>query len=110
MQYFGFVGTPNMGDINVDNMQDMAKLGMAMGIANNVINANNDVFAPVMQNAQLGAVPPTGWICSCGCSCTSGSFCPECGTPLVAAGPKKCPKCGAEVTGKFCPECGTPIE
>lgn len=105
MQYFGFVGTPDMGDLNVDNMQDMAKLGMAMGIANNVINANNDVFAPVMQNAQTGAVPPTGWVCSCGNSCTSGSFCPECGTKRPDAA-WNC-SCGMSgLTSKFCTNCG----
>ena len=96
MQYFGFVGTPDMGDINVDNMQDMAKLGIAMGIANNVINASGDVFAPV---------PPTGWVCSCGNSCTSGSFCPECGAKRPDM-PWSC-SCGMSgLTSKFCTNCG----
>jgi len=35
-------------------------------------------------------------------------FCQECGTPLVAAGPRRCTSCGAELSPgvKFCGECG----
>jgi DNA-directed RNA polymerase subunit M/transcription elongation factor TFIIS len=35
-------------------------------------------------------------------------FCQECGTPLVASGPKHCTSCGAELAAgtRFCGECG----
>ena len=42
---------------------------------------------------------------------SSGKFCPECGTALVADSPATwCPNCNREYQkGKFCPECGTPL-
>ncbi len=104
MQYFGFTGTPNMGDLNVDNMQDMAKLGVAMGVVSSIMNEQGSAD-PVSLGKQFGAVPPTGWVCSCGNSCTSGSFCPECGTKRPDA-PWNC-SCGMSgLTSKFCTNCG----
>lgn len=42
----------------------------------------------------------------CGAETGSAKFCPECGQPVVKAGPRACSKCGATSTAKFCPECG----
>ncbi|MDO4864794.1 MAG: hypothetical protein Q4A05_11560 [Ruminococcus sp.] len=106
MQYFGFVGTPNMGDLNAENMQDMAKKGVAMGVIGNIMNAREQTD-PVTLGGQLGTVPPapTGWVCTCGCSCTGGSFCPECGTKRPDAA-WDC-TCGSRgLTTKFCTNCG----
>ena len=44
---------------------------------------------------------------SCGADVGSAKFCPECGKPVVKAGPAFCPECGTKTTGsKFCGNCG----
>ena len=108
MQYFGFVGTPNMGDLNAENMQDMAKMGVAMGVVSNLMNAQNSTD-PVAVGEQLGAAPPspTGWLCSCGYNCKSGSFCPECGTKRPDPdAPWDCTCGNTGLKTKFCTNCG----
>ncbi len=56
-----------------------------------------------------------GWTCENGHSnAATAKFCNECGAKRpepVVEGPKKCPKCGAEVPdgAKFCNECGTKL-
>ena len=55
-----------------------------------------------------GGPKPKGQFCSnCGANTAGAKFCPECGTPAVAAKPK-CASCGFEPDKpvKFCPECG----
>lgn len=102
MQYFGFVGTPNIGDMNIGNMEEMAKMGVAVGMMSNVI-------APIAQGEQLGIAPPaqTGWLCSCGCSCTSGNFCTNCGTKRPSLNNSWDCSCGnTGLTSKFCTNCG----
>ena len=104
MQYFGFVGTPNMGDMNLGSMEDMAKMGVAMGVISNIIG--NDAIAPLTQSVQ-NATASLGWICVCGCSCTEGSFCTNCGTKRPSPFGKWNCVCGCTgLDSQFCTNCG----
>lgn len=106
MQYVGFVGSPDMGDMNLDNMENMAKMGVALGVINNVINTNGDVFPPLTQGEQAG-LSPANWKCSCGCNCTSGNFCTNCGAKRPSRNTVWNCTCGMYgLTTNFCTNCG----
>ena len=109
MQYFGVFGTegfPDMGDMS---MEDMAKMGVAMGVMGNVIGANSDVFAPITQGQQISMYPgqPAEWSCTCGASGLTGKYCINCGTKRPEPmGAWNC-TCGSMgLTSLFCPNCG----
>ncbi|MDR2035848.1 MAG: zinc ribbon domain-containing protein [Coriobacteriales bacterium] len=59
--------------------------------------------------AAKAAEDALGRCSACGFKNPQGvSFCQECGTPLVAAGPRYCSSCGAELAAgtRFCGGCG----
>jgi hypothetical protein len=60
------------------------------------------------QTASTNTQSPKNLCGQCGADVGSSKFCPECGKPLVKAGPSFCPQCGQKSTGsKFCGNCGT---
>ena len=112
MQYFGVFGSENLSDALGDiNMQDMAKMGVAMGVMGNVMGGNSDVFAPITQGQQIGMYPgqPSSWSCSCGTAGLTGNYCINCGSKRpVPVGTWSC-SCGETgLTSNYCPNCGKP--
>ena len=103
-------------------MSDMIGLGVGLGTMGEIVNMTKGMISPVMQNVSNTTAPQpqpeqppmanviTAWNCSCGKSCITSKFCPECGASKpepVAAATWNCP-CGcSDITSKFCPECGT---
>jgi hypothetical protein len=69
-----------------------------------------DMSADTYVAAQTAATntQPAKTLCAqCGADVGSAKFCPECGKPVVKAGPAFCPRCGQKATGsKFCGNCG----
>ena len=86
-----------------------AGLGAAFASAFN--SANQPQQAPAAQPVQQSGAAAGKKKCpKCGAEISaSAKFCPECGEKIPAK--KFCPECGAEVsaTAKFCPECGNKI-
>ena len=64
-------------------------------------------WAPVPSAAGVA-----GSTCACGAPRATGKFCPECGAPAKAAGPKTCSGCGhvSAPTARFCEDCGSRLE
>jgi len=62
----------------------------------------------VAQTASTNTQSPKNLCGQCGAEVGSSKFCPECGKPVVKAGPSFCPQCGQKSSGsKFCGNCGT---
>ena len=105
---------PNFGDQLAAN-QAQAKVDAARqqldqkaGQTNYV--ASVDMSAGSILAAQTAAsnMQASKTLCGqCGADVGSSKFCPECGKPVVKAGPAFCPQCGTKSTGsKFCGNCG----
>ncbi|MCL2503856.1 MAG: zinc ribbon domain-containing protein [Coriobacteriia bacterium] len=82
-------------------------------IQQNITSAQADLgeakAAQAAADAAKAAEDAKGRCPSCGHKNDEGiKFCQECGTPLVAAGPKHCTACGAELAPgtRFCGACG----
>ena len=82
-------------------------------IQQNIASAQADLgeakAAQEEADAAKAAEDAKGCCPSCGHKNDEGiKFCQECGTPLVAAGPKHCTACGAELAPgtRFCGACG----
>lgn len=118
----GLPGTGGGGGATGGMMSDMIGLGVGLGTMGEIVNMTKGMISPVMQNVSNTTAPQpqpeqppmanviTAWNCSCGKSCITSKFCPECGASKpepVAAATWNCP-CGcSDITSKFCPECGT---
>lgn len=87
-----------------------AGLGLGLGMAAQMMN-NMQQGRAAPASSPTPATPATTMshvTCpACSQSVVPGKFCPECGKPLPAAGPRFCTGCGKPVVGKFCGECGT---
>ena len=102
-------------------VSDMIGLGVGLGTIGEIAGMTRGMISPVLQDVRAVTTPQpqveqtpaanivTAWNCSCGKSCITSRFCPECGCakPEAAAG-WNCPSCGCTgITSKFCPDCGT---
>lgn len=123
----GLPGTGNAGGGSAaaglgGTVGNIVGLGVGLGAMNGVINMTKDIMSPIMGGAAqmgqqaAGAVIPasnktTVWACSCGKSCITSRFCPECGAPKPAQplGSLWNCACGCRnISSKFCPDCGQP--
>lgn len=101
---------------------DVVGLGIGLGAMSGVVNMTKDMMSPIVgdaakmgQQAADRAMPPsnktTAWNCSCGKTCITSKFCPECGSPKPAETNNarwNC-SCGCQnISSKFCPDCGSP--
>jgi membrane protease subunit (stomatin/prohibitin family) len=107
MQYFGLVGTPD-ANLSPEDMQKMATMGAAINFMGSYMNTDSNIPAAGMgAMMQPAAAAPEEWVCECGCRCTGGSFCTNCGTkrPMPDT-PWNC-TCGMTgLTTKYCTNCG----
>lgn len=99
---------------------NMVGLGVGLGAMSGVMNMTKNMMSPIMNNAaDMGkqasdnAIPAsnktTAWNCSCGKTCITSKFCPECGAPKpqTAENPKWDCSCGCKgISTNFCPDCG----
>lgn len=103
----GLMGGGDDNDSSVvNNLGEIAGLGLTLGAMGGVMSMARNTVSPVMSNVEASLNP--GWTCSCGTAGIVSGFCPNCGAakPVPAAG-WECPKCGAKgITSKFCPDCG----
>ena len=115
-------GSSSKGSVT-DALGDMVGLGVSLSAMGSVVNMTKDIVSPVMtQISEIGkqatapitpAAPQTNlvsaWNCTCGKSCITSKFCPECGSPKPVAadgGTWNC-TCGQTgITSNFCPNCG----
>jgi membrane protease subunit (stomatin/prohibitin family) len=85
-----------------------AGLGLGLGMASQMMGNVQQGRGAQAGNPQTPATTIGTITCpACSQSVAPGKFCPECGKPLPAAGPRFCTGCGQPMTGKFCAECGT---
>ena len=85
-------------------------LGAGAGLGAAFMGAFNSANQPQQQPAQNSGAAGKKKCPKCGAEISAtAKFCPECGEKIPAK--KFCPECGAEVsaTAKFCPECGNKI-
>lgn len=100
---------------------EMIGLGVGLGAVSGIANMSKDMMSPIFNNVAQASkdisdtpLPPsnktTAWNCSCGTTCITSKFCPECGSPKPVTtniGTWAC-SCGETgITSKFCPNCGT---
>lgn len=98
---------------------NMIGLGVGLGAMSGIVNMSKDMISPIMNNAATigkqtsdSATPKstktTAWNCSCGRTCITSKFCPDCGTKRLEESEKwDCPECGrTDISSKFCPDCG----
>lgn len=104
---------------------DMIGLGVGLGAMGEVVGMTKGMMSPIMDSVKgsvasndqsTPAEAPTtsnkvmAWNCSCGKSCITSRFCPECGSPKPEpknTGAWDC-SCGCTgITSKFCPDCGS---
>ena len=101
---------------------DMVGLGIGMSALGGVVNMTKDMMNPIVgQISDIGKKPAetpvqksnlvTSWNCSCGKSCITSKFCPECGNPkpITTNSIRWNCLCGrSDITSNFCPDCGSP--
>lgn len=101
---------------------DMVGLGIGMSALGGVVNMTKDMMNPIVgQISDIGKKPDetvaaksnlvTSWNCSCGKSCITSKFCPECGNPkpITTNSIRWNCSCGrSDITSNFCPDCGSP--
>jgi hypothetical protein len=86
--------------------QQLAAKAQATSYVSDVdMSAGAYVAAPI---AASNTQAPKTLCGGCGADVGAFKFCPECGKPVVKAGPAFCPQCGAKSSGsKFCGNCGS---
>lgn len=99
---------------------NMVGLGVGLGAMGSVVNMTKDMISPIMNDAaNMGkqtaeSIIPvsnktTAWNCSCGKTCITSRFCPQCGAqkPQTTENLKWDCSCGCkEISSNFCPDCG----
>jgi membrane protease subunit (stomatin/prohibitin family) len=91
--------------VDAARQQLESKAGMTGYVGNIDMSADSVLSAQTAASNTQAAKTLCG---QCGAEVGSSKFCPECGKPVVKAGPAFCPGCGAKATGsKFCGSCGT---
>ena len=112
-------GSSSSGAIG-NALGDMIGLGVSLGTMGSVAKMTKDMINPIMgQVADIGNQPTqtvapqtnlvSAWNCSCGKSCITTKFCPECGSPKPVAVENGLWNCTCGQTGigsNFCPNCG----
>lgn len=116
----GLPGTGGTGG-NGGIMGDVVGLGVGLGTMGQIAKMTKDTLSPVLEGVSsvTGASAPAdqpatvpiiaAWNCTCGKSCITSKFCPDCGAgkpePPVR-GTWSC-ACGcSDITSRFCPDCG----
>ena len=116
-------GGGGSGSSGIGNaLGDMVGLGVGLSALGGVVNMTKDIMNPIVgQMSDIGKKPSetiapksnlvTAWNCSCGKSCITSKFCPECGTPKPVAIDNSHWNCScgcSNITSNFCPDCGSP--
>ena len=118
-------GTSDSGGSGSSNgignaLGDMVGLGVGLSAMGGIVNMTKDIVNPVMnQVSEIGKTAPqegevksglvSAWNCTCGKSCITTKFCPECGSPKSVVADIGSWNCGCgqtEITSNFCPNCG----
>lgn len=110
----GLPGTGSSGGSG-SAIGDMVGLGVGLGTMGQIAKMTSEAISPVFGGDSTPTIPKqpaspivTAWNCSCGKSCITSKFCPDCGTKAPEGnGTWSCPSCGkAGISSKFCPDCG----
>lgn len=108
------------GGASGSSLGDIVGLGVGMSVLGGVVNMTRDIMNPVMdQMSDFGkrpeetAIPQSNlvgaWNCTCGKSCITSKFCPDCGARKPATDSTwNCSNCGQrDISSNFCPNCGS---